>query len=206
LHDLFECSSRELSLEQRGQLADLLTEFQDVFARSEFDFGYFTVLEHRIDTGDAAPIKEGMQRTPLFFVEEEKAHLKKMLDAGVIQPSISEWTSAPVLIRKKDGNVRWCLDYRRLKNVTKKDVFPLRAMNLVLRGLTWSIVLALLDDALVLGWDFKDHLANLRAVFKRFRRFDLKFKPKKCATLFQTRVEFLSRRVSQSGDEMGTST
>jgi hypothetical protein len=62
-----------------------------------------------------------------------------------------------------------------------------RAMNLVLRGLTLSIVLAFLDDVLVLGRDFEDHLANLRAVFKRFRRFDLKFKPKKCA-LFQTRV------------------
>jgi hypothetical protein len=75
-------------------------------------------------------------------------------------------------------------------------------MNLVLRGLTWSIVLAFLDDALVLGRDFEDHLANLRAVFKRFRRFDLKFKPKKCA-LFQTHVEFLGRIVSQSRVEMG---
>jgi hypothetical protein len=47
-----------------------------------------------------------MKRTPLFFVGEEEVHLKKMLDAGVIQPSISEWASAPVLIRKKDGQVR----------------------------------------------------------------------------------------------------
>ena len=45
----------------------------------------------------------------------------KMLDVGVIQLSISEWVSAPVLIRKKDGQVRWCLDYRRLNNVTRKD-------------------------------------------------------------------------------------
>jgi hypothetical protein len=55
--------------------------------------------------------------------------------------------------------------------------------------------MAFLDDTLVLGRDFLDHLFNLRAVFKRFRRFDLKFKPKKCA-LFQTCVEFLDRRVS----------
>ena len=151
-----------------------------------------------------------------------------MLVADVIQPSISEWASTPVLIRKKDGQVRWCLDYRRLNNVTRKDVFRLplihecldtlsgnvwfskldansafhqikiraedqrktafitryglykllewgsdcpmpqplfsRAMNLMLRGLTWNIVLAFLDDALVLGRDFEDHLANLRSV------------------------------------------
>jgi hypothetical protein len=177
-----------------------------------------------------------------------------MLDARVIQPSVSEWASAPVLIRKKDGQVRWCLDYRKLNNVTRKDVFPLplidecldtltgsvwfsdldansafhqirispkdkqkttfvmkyglfefvrmgfglcnapatfsRAMSLVLRGLTWCIVLAFLDDALMLGKDFQSHLDNLREVFLRFREFDLKFKPKKCK-LFQTRLEFL---------------
>ena len=57
-----------------------------------------------------------MRRTPAFFAgEEEEAHFKKMLDAG----------SAPVLIRKKDVQVRRCLDYRRLNNVTRKDVFPL---------------------------------------------------------------------------------
>jgi hypothetical protein len=52
LRDLLKCSSRELSREERGQLADLLIEFQDVFARSEFDFSDLMALEHRIDTED----------------------------------------------------------------------------------------------------------------------------------------------------------
>ena len=56
-----------------------------------------------------------------------------------------------------------------------------RAMILVLRGLTWNIVLDFLDDALVLGKDFEDHMANLRIVFACFREFDLKFKLKKFA-------------------------
>ena len=51
--------------------------------------------------------------------------MRKMLAVSVIQPSISQWASASMLIRKKDGQVRWCLDYRRLNNVTRKDVFPL---------------------------------------------------------------------------------
>ena len=66
-----------------------------------------------------------MRRTPACFAEEEEAHLKKMLDVGVIQPSMSDWASAPVLIRKRDGNLRWCIDYRALNAVTVKDVFPL---------------------------------------------------------------------------------
>ena len=66
-----------------------------------------------------------MRRTPAGFAGEEKAHLEKMLKAGVIKPSISEWASAPVLVRKRDGTVRWCVDYRALNSVTTKDVFPL---------------------------------------------------------------------------------
>jgi hypothetical protein len=77
-----------------------------------------------------------------------------------------------------------------------------RAMSLVLRDLTWCIVLAILDNALVLGKDFKSHLNNLREVFLRFREFDFKFKPKKCKQ-FQTWVEFLGRQVSCHGIEMG---
>jgi hypothetical protein len=64
LQDLLERSAKELDPSEREKLAELLTEFQDVFARSEFDFGGFTALEHEIDTGDAHPIKERMRRTP----------------------------------------------------------------------------------------------------------------------------------------------
>ena len=90
LQDLLDRYSEELTEEQRPQLARLLTEFQDVFARSELDFGDFTVLVHEIDTGNAPPppVKEKKRRTPAFFSGEEEAHLMKMLDAGVIQPSI----------------------------------------------------------------------------------------------------------------------
>jgi hypothetical protein len=91
-------------------VADLLTKLQDVFAWSEFDLGKFTALKHKIDTGEARPIRERIRRTPVFLAREEEAHLK-MPNAGVIQPSVSEWASAPVLIRKKNGRVRGCLDY-----------------------------------------------------------------------------------------------
>lgn len=158
------------------------------------------------------------------------------MDAGVIEPSISEWASAPVLVRKKDGTLRWCVDYRALNKVTKKYMFPLplvyecldtltdnvwfskldanwaylqvkvkdsdkgktafitkygsfqfnrmgfglcnapgtfsRVMNLVLRGLHWNSVLAFLDDILVLGKDFHEHLSNIKEVLERFRSMD----------------------------------
>ena len=64
-----------------------------------------------------------------------------------------------------------------------------RVMNLILHGLNWDIVLAFLDDILVLGDSFETHLSNLRQVLQRFRKYGLHLKPKKCV-LFQEEVEF----------------
>ncbi len=109
LQDLFERSSAHLSEEQKEQVAKLLIEFEDVFARHDLDLGCFTAIKHHIDTGDSKPIKQRMRRTPLGFEGEEQKHLESMLEAGVISPSTSEWASPPVLVRKKDGGVRWCI-------------------------------------------------------------------------------------------------
>lgn len=77
-----------------------------------------------------------------------------------------------------------------------------RVMNLVLRGLTRNIVLVFLDDILVMGKSFADHLQNLQLVFERFRRYGLKLKPAKCL-MFQTEVEFLGRKVNKTGMAIG---
>ena len=66
-----------------------------------------------------------MRRTPLVFEGEEKAHLDDLLASGVIQPSASAWASPPVLVRKKDGSIRLCVDYRQLNARTVRDAFPL---------------------------------------------------------------------------------
>jgi hypothetical protein len=80
-----------------------------------------------------------------------------------------------------------------------------RLMNLVLRGLTWNIVLAFLDDILVMGKTFDDHLRNLRIVFESFRTYGLKLKPRKC-DLFKEEVVFLGRKVDKTEISMGDHT
>lgn len=86
-----------------------MAEYQDVFAENGFDLGNFIEIEHAIDTGTASPIKQRMRRTPLDFMHEEESHLQTMLNAGIIEPSTSKWASPPVLIRIRDGKVRWCI-------------------------------------------------------------------------------------------------
>ena len=106
LSDLLERSSTELNESEKAELRNLLQEYQDVFAKDDYDLGNFTALEHSIDIGNSPPIKYRIRRTPSKFEGEEEIQLKKMLDSGVIKPSNSEWASVPVLIRKKSGAVR----------------------------------------------------------------------------------------------------
>ena len=82
---------------------------------------------------------------PAFFAGEEEAHLEKMLKAGVIQESTSEWAAAPVLIRKRDGTVRWCIDYHALNELTVKDNFPLPLVDDCLKTLSGNMWFSKLD-------------------------------------------------------------
>ena len=103
LTNLFEKSKGELNGQEQTQLSELLCEFEDVFANTEFDLVKFNTIQHGIDTGTNRPVKQRIRRTPLGFAGEEEAQLKKMLGEGVIRPSVSEWASAPVLIRNDVG-------------------------------------------------------------------------------------------------------
>lgn len=129
----------------RDEAVRLITQYSNVFPVRHLDLGEFTAIEHHIETGEARPIKQRMRRTPAVFQGEEEGHLDRMLAAGVIQPSTSDWAAAPVLIRKKDGSVRWCVDYRALNKVTVKDTYPLPLIEECLDTLAGNLWFSKLD-------------------------------------------------------------
>ena len=250
---------------QKEELHGLLLKNRAAFSMGDMDLGTFKTIKHHIHTGAARPVKQRMRRTPLGYALEEKKHLDLLLAGDVIEPSESEWASPSVLVRKRDGTVRWCIDMRRLNDVTTKDSFPLplieecidsldgcvffssldmasgyyqlevseedrektafvtkyglyqfkrmpfglcnapatfsRAISLVLHGMSWTKVIAFLDDIMVLGKSFEEHYANLAQVLQRFCEHGLKLKPRKC-NLFQRSVLFLGKRVSEEGIEI----
>ena len=100
-------------------------EYSDVFSQSEFDLGHTAVLPHRIDTGDARPFKEQLRRHPIAHLDFIDNKVEQMLQARVVEPSSSPWSSNVVLAKKADGTLRFCVDYRRLNDLTYKDCFPL---------------------------------------------------------------------------------
>ena len=252
----------ELSSDEQRSLSSLLMEFSHLFAVDNLELGRTSLVAHHINTGDSLPIRQPPRRIPFALRDRACKLIDEMLVQGVIIPSSSPWASPIVLVAKRDGSTRFCVDYRRLNSVTKQDVFPLpriddsldllagtrffssldlasgywqvgmapesqektafathaglyeftvmpfglcnapatfqRLMEGVLMGLARDKCLIYLDDVLVMGRTFAEHLSNLREVFIRLSTAGLRLKPTKCH-LVRREVLFLGYLVSARG-------
>ena len=254
--------SLPLAQEDKDQLLELVDDYSDIFALDQSKLGHTEIVTHTIDTGDHPPVHQPARQIPFALRAKVEEMVEDMMDQGVVQPSTSPWASLIVLVAKKDGSTRFCVDYRRLNSITKKDIYPLpriddtldslarqqyfttldlafgywqvgmdgqsqektafithsglyefrvmpfglcnapatfqRLMEVVLQGLVHKSCLVYLDDILVIGRTFTEHLNNLVKVFSRLRQAGLHLKPSKCC-LARTEVEYLGRVVSQGG-------
>ena len=113
--------------EQVEKARGLLREYHDIFSLEKHDMGHTNATKHKIvlKDPDTPPFKELFRRILPPQLDEVREHLKLMLDAGVVQPSNSPWCNAVVLVRKKDGSLHFCIDFRRLNTLTVKDSHPL---------------------------------------------------------------------------------
>ena len=132
---------------QKDTLLQLLLEFQDVFLFQDDDLGFCNVYPHTINTGNAAPIKQAARRLPYHRRPELQALLQDMLRKGIIRESNSPWASPIVLVRKKDGTKRLCIDYRKLNKVTVQDAYPLPRIDDTLDSLRGCNVFSTMDLA-----------------------------------------------------------
>lgn len=147
LWELVQEGTSGLTDEQKQVLHQLLVKVADVFPDRDGEIGKTTILQHKIYTGEAAPIRQTPRRIPAFQREECKKILDGMLRQGVIAPSSSPWASPVVLARKKDGSLRFCVDYRRLNAVTRKDAYALPRIDDTLDALSGSKWFSTLDLA-----------------------------------------------------------
>ena len=107
------------------RFTSFLADNHEAFALSDSERGETNLTSFSINTGDATPKRIPMRRMPFAVRQEVSRQLKHMQRIGVIKPSSSPWASPIVLVRKKDGTLRFCVDYRKLNSVTKDDIFPL---------------------------------------------------------------------------------
>ena len=100
-----------------------------------------------INTGDAEPVKQGMRRMPFAVRSEVARQLETMQQSGVVQPLKSPWSSPVVMVRKRDGTHKFCVDYRKLNAITKPNTFPLPRIDDLLDQLGQAKYFSLVDLA-----------------------------------------------------------
>ena len=121
----FDFSDSDLTPDQRNQLECFLHTQRSVFAKDWTELGKTDLHHHEIRTGDADPVRMPFYRQSVQVRKECSEQVKEMLNAGIIEPSESEWRSPVVMVRKKDGTYRFAVDYRKLNAITKGMYFSL---------------------------------------------------------------------------------
>ncbi|KAK2912645.1 hypothetical protein Q8A73_006758 [Channa argus] len=143
--ELAQRSGGHLDAAQRHQLNRLLQDFVDIFAARDEDCTRTGLVQHHIDTGNAPPIRLRPHRLPLVKRQAAQELIKSMVANDIIEPSDSPWAAPMVMVRKKTGKKRHCVDYRRLNALTKKDSYPLPRIDDVLDYVAGSCWFSSLD-------------------------------------------------------------
>ena len=145
VRDVIQSLPTCLSDEERNRAEEFVCSHAHVFSKSEFDLGRTTVATHRIDTGNNRPFKEALRRHPIAYLPIIDEHVEKMLQHDIIEPAASPWASNVVLIKRADGGLRFCIDYRHLNRLTYKDSYPLPRIEDCLNSLGSSKFFSTLD-------------------------------------------------------------
>lgn len=138
---------KALSTEQEERLRQFLKKYVDIIAGDPKNPGTNLKVKHNINTGDNVPIKQRAHRLSQKEQEIEKKEVINMKQNNIIRDSKSPWTSPVVLVRKKDETTRFCIDYRKLNAITKKDVYPMPRVDDTLEKLAGMKLFTTLDLA-----------------------------------------------------------
>ena len=147
-HELpkIDMTGSTMSPAQQQELLTLLKQYTDLFATEDDPLGRTAVVRHTIHT-DGPPIRQPVRRQPVALQSTINSEVQKMLEQGVIQHSFSPWSSPVVMVRKKDGAWRFCIDYRKLNEVTYRDAYPLPRIDATLDSLSGATLFTTLDLA-----------------------------------------------------------
>jgi len=127
-------------------MAQLLREYGDVFSSGDHDVGLTNVVCHEIPlAAGTIPIRQPSRRLGPEKEKEVSRQVRELLDHNIIEPAHSAWSSPVVLVRKKDGSWRFCVDYRKLNSVTIQDAYPLPRIDESLNALAGGKYFSTLD-------------------------------------------------------------
>ena len=125
----------ELDLDQRTAAKKYIRDRDGILSKSDYDIGRTNLVQHVIDTGMHRPLKQPLRRYPLVHLEIIDKHVSEMLPNDVIELAASPWASNVVLMRKANGQLRFCVDNLQLNLNTYKDSYPLPRIEICLDSL-----------------------------------------------------------------------
>lgn len=134
----------ELPAPRRDQLQELMGKTPEIFSERP---GRTSLVEHAINVTDSTPVRQKAYRVPYAQREVLKTELDEMLRAEIIRPSVSPWASPTVLVPKKGGGIRLCVDYRRLNAKTNFDAYPMPRLEEMFESIGSAKVITTLDLA-----------------------------------------------------------
>lgn len=137
--------SKNLNPEQKSEVLKLLQQWKSVFSLHDLDLGHTTMVKHQIKLNDETPFKQRVRRIPPSQYDAVRKHIREMLDLGVIRPSQSPFSSNIVLVTKRDGSLRFCIDLRKLNARTVKDSYALPRIDETLDSLSGAKWFSVLD-------------------------------------------------------------
>lgn len=143
-HDIFIHSYDNLTDSQKLIADNVISQFKSISTEVK-GLGRTHLIAHRIDTGDAQPIRQRYYR---MSPEKQKIlveQVDEMLSLDVVEPCESAWSSPVLIVNKKNGQPRFCLDSRKLNAVTKKDAYNLPYISEILDNLRDAKYLSSID-------------------------------------------------------------
>lgn len=129
--------------EQQIQIHGVVKEFQNL--NKDGKLGRTSRLIHHIDTGDARPIKQRQYLMSPYMLDHLNEELDRMIELEVVEPSMSEWSSPVLLVKKSNGEFRFCFDGSKLNSVTKRDSYPLPHVDRILNMLKGAKFISSVD-------------------------------------------------------------
>ena len=210
-----------LSRGKQDEFKALLAEFEDIF---EPTGPPTTMAEYRIDTGDHPPIAVTPYQLPPAKRQVLREEINKMLRDGIIEECELPWGASTILVLKKNGGTRVCVDYRQLNKVTVADHYPMprvddlhnatRNTNVMSILNLWSgyhqvdtgntailfflLLLVYIDDSALLSKAFGAYLADMKQLFEQLRKFGFRVNRNKCHFCCK-QMKFLGHLVGEYG-------
>ena len=137
--------TQDWSKDLQQEVHDLMVEYQHLLALNDLELGRTSKVKHEIKLSNPVPFKDRYRRIPLHEFDEVWSHLQDMLKVGAIQKSVSPWASPVVLVCRKDGSLRFCIDLRKLNSWTINDAYSLPRIEESLDCLNCAIIFTSLD-------------------------------------------------------------